>query len=131
MSCRYTLKTVEKLIWTFLFFFGLKGTLVAVAEAIDVDDPKEGDNAKLIYSLDKNVIDEETGEAIFVVDPSTGEIRTSLCCLDREKTHNYNIQVVASDGGGLKGILFSYQWRHPSLSELTPIIFNMELTHLS
>ena len=84
-------------------FTTILGTLVAVAKAIDVDDPEEGDNAKLTYSLDKNVIDEETGEAIFIVDSSSGEIRTSLCCLDREKTHHYNIQVVASDGGGLKG----------------------------
>ena len=69
-----------------------------------MDDPEEGDNAKLTYSLDKNVIDENTGEAIFSVDPHTGVITTALCCLDREKTHFYNIQVVASDGGGLKGM---------------------------
>ena len=30
-------------------------------------------------------------------------IKTAVCCLDREKTPDYSIQVVAMDGGGLKG----------------------------
>ncbi|ROT83884.1 hypothetical protein C7M84_022934, partial [Penaeus vannamei] len=42
------------------------------------------------------------GWPIFTIDPNTGRITTALCCLDREKTPTYAIQVVASDGGGLK-----------------------------
>ena len=45
--------------------------------------------------------------------------------------------LVISHLGKCVGDLFSYKWyncyviwKHPSLSELTPIIFNMELTHL-
>ncbi|XP_076057185.1 putative neural-cadherin 2 [Oratosquilla oratoria] len=30
-------------------------------------------------------------------------VTTAMCCLDREKTQSYAIQVVATDGGGLKG----------------------------
>ena len=33
----------------------------------------------------------------------THRIFTALCCLDREKTPAYQMQVVATDGGGLKG----------------------------
>lgn len=33
----------------------------------------------------------------------TGILTTALCCLDRETTPEYRIQIVASDGGGLKG----------------------------
>ncbi|KAG7163819.1 Neural-cadherin-like 11, partial [Homarus americanus] len=76
---------------------------VAVISAWDADDTSEGTNARLSYSIEKNVIDERTGEAIFAVHPETGLVRTALCCLDRETTPEYFIQVVASDGGGLKG----------------------------
>ena len=81
----------------------LTGTLVAVVSANDYDDPKEANNAKLTYSLEKNVIDEATGHAIFEVDSNSGEITTAVCCLDRENTNHYTLQVVATDGGGLKG----------------------------
>ncbi|XP_069945504.1 putative neural-cadherin 2 isoform X2 [Cherax quadricarinatus] len=76
---------------------------VGVISAWDADDTSEGTNARLTYSIEKNVIHERTGEAIFTVDPQSGLIRTALCCLDREATPEYHIQVVASDGGGLKG----------------------------
>lgn len=76
---------------------------MGVIAAWDADDTSEGTNAKLIYSIEKNVIHERTGEAIFRVNPETGLIQTALCCLDRETTPEYNIQVVATDGGGLKG----------------------------
>ena len=72
-------------------------------KADDNDDPDEGLNAQLTYSLEKNVVDEKTGEAIFAIDYETGDIRTALCCLDREKTNQYALHVVATDGGGLKG----------------------------
>ncbi|XP_063588682.1 putative neural-cadherin 2 [Penaeus indicus] len=76
---------------------------VAVISAWDADDHAEGTNARLTYSIEKNVIHERSGEAIFIVHPHTGLIRTALCCLDRETTPEYTIQVVATDGGGLKG----------------------------
>lgn len=73
--------------------------------AVDYDDPEEGLNAVLHYSIEKNVIEEDTGRPIFKIDPDSGIITTAICCLDREKTPDYLIQVVAMDGGGLKGIL--------------------------
>ncbi|XP_071534605.1 putative neural-cadherin 2 isoform X2 [Panulirus ornatus] len=80
-----------------------QGMLVAQVSARDNDDPLEGHNARLVYSLEKNVIDEASGRPIFAVDSGQGVITTALCCLDREKTQRYAIQVVATDGGGLKG----------------------------
>ncbi|XP_045129934.1 putative neural-cadherin 2 isoform X2 [Portunus trituberculatus] len=80
-----------------------KGTVVARMVATDPDDPREGNNARLVYSLEKNVIDESSGSPIFAIDSELGVITTALCCLDREKTQRYVIQVVATDGGGLKG----------------------------
>ncbi|XP_077285553.1 cadherin-N2 [Arctopsyche grandis] len=82
---------------------GTAGTIVMIMSAVDYDDPGEGNNAKLIYSIEKNVIEEESGIPIFEIDPHTGVIKTAVCCLDREKTPDYTIQVVAVDGGGLKG----------------------------
>nr|XP_045618163.1 putative neural-cadherin 2 [Procambarus clarkii] len=80
-----------------------KGTVVAQMVATDHDDPDEGHNARLVYSLEKNVIDESSGSPIFSIDSQLGLITTALCCLDREKTQRYTVQVVATDGGGLKG----------------------------
>ncbi|KAG7158560.1 Neural-cadherin-like 24, partial [Homarus americanus] len=74
-----------------------------LGNAEDNDDPLEGHNAQLLYSLEKNAIDESTGSPIFAVDSQRGVITTAVCCLDREKTQHYAIQVVATDGGGLKG----------------------------
>ena len=76
--------------------------------AIDYDDVEEGNNAKLTYSIEKNVIDENTGTPIFEIEETTGVIKTAVCCLDREKTPDYSIQVVAMDGGGLKGTARSW-----------------------
>ncbi|KAK4314242.1 hypothetical protein Pmani_014396 [Petrolisthes manimaculis] len=80
-----------------------QGSLVVQLEAIDHDDPLEGHNARVVYSLEKNVIDETTGNPIFTIDSERGIITTSVCCMDREKTQRYALQVVATDGGGLKG----------------------------
>ncbi|CAL4064457.1 unnamed protein product, partial [Meganyctiphanes norvegica] len=77
---------------------------VVVVAAWDADDAEEGSNARLTYTIEKNVIEERSGASIFQVDPQSGLIRTALCCLDRETTPEYHIQVVATDGGGLKGI---------------------------
>ncbi|XP_066957970.1 putative neural-cadherin 2 isoform X2 [Macrobrachium rosenbergii] len=76
---------------------------VAVVSAWDADDEAEGTNALISYSIEKNVIEERSGQAIFAVHPETGLVRTAICCLDRETTPEYHIQVVAVDGGGLKG----------------------------
>ncbi|KAK3853053.1 hypothetical protein Pcinc_040388, partial [Petrolisthes cinctipes] len=80
-----------------------QGSSVALVVAQDNDDPGEGNNARLVYSLEKNVIDEASGKPIFSVDSNTGLVTTALCCLDREKTPKYTLQLVATDGGGLKG----------------------------
>ncbi|XP_042237522.1 putative neural-cadherin 2 isoform X2 [Homarus americanus] len=82
---------------------GREGSEVTTVVATDYDDPLESTNAILTYSVEKNVIDEHTGQPIFTIDAHTGRIKTALCCLDRERTPFYAIQVVASDGGGLKG----------------------------
>ncbi|XP_073827120.1 neural cadherin isoform X1 [Musca autumnalis] len=82
---------------------GTAGMVVMTMTAVDYDDPNEGSNAKLVYSIEKNVIEEETGSPIFEIEPDTGVIKTAVCCLDRERTPDYSIQVVAMDGGGLKG----------------------------
>ena len=77
--------------------------VVMTMTAVDYDDPNEGTNAKLTYSIEKNVIDENTGMPIFEIESETGVIKTAVPGLDREKTPDYSIQVVAMDGGGLKG----------------------------
>ncbi|GLH00437.1 Neural-cadherin [Gryllus bimaculatus] len=82
---------------------GTAGMVVMTMTAVDYDDPSEGSNARLIYSIEKNVIEEETGSPIFEIESETGVIKTAVCCLDRERTPDYSIQVVAMDGGGLKG----------------------------
>ncbi|XP_076297147.1 neural-cadherin isoform X1 [Lasioglossum baleicum] len=82
---------------------GTAGMVVMTMTAVDYDDPNESTNAKLVYSIEKNVIEEETGSPIFEIEPETGVIKTAVCCLDRERTPDYSIQVVAVDGGGLKG----------------------------
>ncbi|XP_064116623.1 putative neural-cadherin 2 [Macrobrachium nipponense] len=76
---------------------------VVEVSAWDADDATEGTNARITYAIEKNVIHDKTGEAIFSVDPHSGLVTTALCCLDRETTPEYHIQVVAADGGGLKG----------------------------
>lgn len=80
--------------------------------ARDNDDPGEGNNARLVYSLEKNVIDEASGKPIFSVDSDTGLVTTALCCLDREKTPKYTLQLVATDGGGLKGRSHTHTHRY-------------------
>ncbi|KAG8328870.1 hypothetical protein J6590_099717 [Homalodisca vitripennis] len=70
--------------------------------AENYDDPEEGGNADIVYTIEKNEVEEETGLLIFEIDSSTGAVRTTVCCLDRERTPDYVIQVVAVDGGGLK-----------------------------
>ncbi|XP_068233350.1 neural-cadherin-like [Palaemon carinicauda] len=82
---------------------GVYGQEVVTMKADDYDDPNENENARLTYSIEKNAIDENTARPLFMIEPDTGVVRTAVCCLDREKTPEYSIQVVAMDGGGLKG----------------------------
>lgn len=77
--------------------------VVGTVTAFDADDVTLGTNALLAYSLEKNVVEEHTGERLFKINSTSGEIRTALCCLDREVTSLYRLQVVATDGGGLQG----------------------------
>ncbi|XP_049764500.1 neural-cadherin-like, partial [Schistocerca cancellata] len=79
------------------------GTIILNVTAVDNDDPYEGSNARVRYSIEKNAVDEDTDSAIFKIDVDTGEVSTAICCLDRERTPGYSIQVVATDGGGLQG----------------------------
>lgn len=76
---------------------------MASVAAWDADDTFEGTNARVTYSILRNARHERTGEAIFSIHPDTGLVRTAVCCLDRETTTQYQIQVVATDGGGLQG----------------------------
>ncbi|CAH1131679.1 unnamed protein product [Ceutorhynchus assimilis] len=82
---------------------GTDDIMIMTMAAVDYDDPLDGVNAKLIYSIEKNVIEEDSGTPIFKIGSETGVLRTAVCCLDRERTPDYSIQVVAIDGGGLKG----------------------------
>lgn len=86
-----------------LLIIYIAGTSVAVITAEDADDPNEGGNAKIGYSLLKNVIDDAAGLFIFSVNRSTGLVETRLCCLDREHTTSYDLLLAATDGGGLQG----------------------------
>ena len=72
---------------------GTAGMVVMTMTAIDYYDLEEGTNAKLKYSIEENVIDENTGTTIFEIEEDTGVIKTAVCCLDREKTPDYSIQV--------------------------------------
>lgn len=76
---------------------------MAKLSAYDADDEKAGTNALLTYSIEKNVVDDETGQPLFSIGSEDGELKTAVCCLDRETTPEYYLQIVASDGGGLKG----------------------------
>ncbi|XP_067135660.1 neural-cadherin-like isoform X2 [Centruroides vittatus] len=81
---------------------GTAGMTVMTMTATDYDDPNEGSNARLKYSIEQNQVN-ENGELIFTIDEETGVISTAVCCLDRETNPEYTIKVVAMDGGGLKG----------------------------
>ena len=48
------------------------GSEVIQVGATDYDDVNEGDHAVLHYTLEKNVIDQKTGRAIFSINSTTG-----------------------------------------------------------
>ena len=71
---------------------GTAGMTVMTMTATDYDDPMEGTNAKLTYSIEQNQVN-ENGELIFAIDEETGVISTAVCCLDRETNPEYTIKV--------------------------------------
>lgn len=71
---------------------GTAGMTVMTMTATDYDDPTEGANAKLTYSIEQNQVN-ENGELIFAIDEETGVISTAVCCLDRETNPEYTIKV--------------------------------------
>lgn len=81
---------------------GTAGMTVMTMTATDYDDPTEGNNAKLKYTIEQNQVN-ENHELIFAIDSDTGVITTAVCCLNREVISEYTIKVVATDGGGLQG----------------------------
>ncbi|XP_047634807.1 protocadherin beta-5-like [Phacochoerus africanus] len=70
-------------------------TLVAAVSARDLD---AGTNGNVAYALFQG--DEVTQP--FVIDELTGEIRLKRA-LDFEETQKYNVEITATDGGGLSG----------------------------
>lgn len=77
-------------------------TSVMEMRAMDLDDPNEGKNAMLTYSIIKNVRN-EINLNLFSINASTGTIYTVLRSLDREAEERYLVVVEARDGGGLAG----------------------------
>ena len=73
--------------------------MITTVEAKDYDTY---DNARIKYSIVSNAIDSKSGSPVFKIDEVTGEIKTNVCCLDREEIDTYSIIVQAKDGGGLK-----------------------------
>lgn len=77
-------------------------TSVMEMRAMDLDDPNEGTNAILTYSIVKNVKN-GINLNLFSINASTGTIYTVLRSLDREQEQKYLVVVEARDGGGLTG----------------------------
>ena len=65
-------------------------------------DPDAGLNGTVIYEIDRfgNPPTDPSGEPLFKINPATGLIQTSLAdALDREKTAQYFVPIVAKDRG--------------------------------
>uniref|UniRef100_A0A3B4A5H9 Cadherin domain-containing protein n=1 Tax=Periophthalmus magnuspinnatus TaxID=409849 RepID=A0A3B4A5H9_9GOBI len=77
-------------------------TSVMEMRAMDLDDPNEGTNAALTYSIVQNVKN-EINLNLFAINTSTGTISTVLRSLDREQQQRLLVVVEARDGGGLRG----------------------------
>lgn len=82
------------------------GIKVMKLTATDYDSPETNGNGLIRYSIEMNRVDKH-GNLIFVIDESSGQLSTAVCCLDRETTSQYVIKVVATDGGGKKGSTFA------------------------
>lgn len=77
-------------------------TSIMEMHAMDLDDPNEGRNAMLTYSIIKNIRN-EINLNLFSINATTGTIYTVLRSLDRETEDKYLVVVEARDGGGLSG----------------------------
>lgn len=70
---------------------------------VHANDADEGANAHVVYSIERNQVDDFSRRPLFAIHSDTGWISTGPgCCLDRERRDNYSIQVAATDGGRLK-----------------------------
>ncbi|KAG8521176.1 Cadherin-19 [Galemys pyrenaicus] len=74
-----------------------EGSFVIQVTASDADDPASGNNARLLYSLQR-------GQPYFSVEPTTGVIRISSK-MDRELQDEYLVIIQAKDMIGLPGAL--------------------------
>uniref|UniRef100_A0A3Q4GFW3 Cadherin domain-containing protein n=1 Tax=Neolamprologus brichardi TaxID=32507 RepID=A0A3Q4GFW3_NEOBR len=72
----------------------LKGTVVATVTASDAD---QGSNSKIIYSI-TNAADDDT--RIFEINEENGNV-VLIGTIDFEKSRNYQINLLATDEGGL------------------------------
>ncbi|XP_059850094.1 neural-cadherin [Hypanus sabinus] len=77
-------------------------TSIMEMTATDLDDPKAGKNAILMYRIIQNVRN-DINLNLFSINPSTGTVYTVLGSLDREKEDRYLVVVEARDGEGLTG----------------------------
>ncbi|XP_034729522.1 neural-cadherin [Etheostoma cragini] len=98
--------------------------------AMDLDDPNEGENAMLTYSIIKNVRN-QINLNLFSINANTGTIYTVLRSLDREAEDRYLVVVEARDGGGLAGtgtatIMISDVNDHPPV--FTQKIYTAQIT---
>lgn len=81
---------------------GVPNQAVMTMQAIDYDDPNEGSNAKLRYSIQQNRVNDQN-ELIFRIDEETGVIYTNQGDLDRETNPEYTLKITVSDGGSQTG----------------------------
>lgn len=51
------------------------------------------------------------------MDSLSGNISTALCCLDREHNTRYMLQLAATDGGGLQGMLYGNKYSFIKIQE--------------
>ncbi|XP_064628041.1 protocadherin Fat 4-like [Lineus longissimus] len=65
-----------------------------IAGTVTATDADEGSNAKIEYRFNT-----KWAQNFFSIDPSSGEIKTTVDTLDREKLQNYEFLVVAQDQG--------------------------------
>lgn len=105
-------------------------TSVMEMRAMDLDDPNEGRNALLTYSIIKNIRN-EINLNLFSINATTGTIYTVLRSLDREAEERYLVVVEARDGGGLMGtgtatIMISDVNDHPPV--FTQRVYNAQVS---
>ncbi|XP_061573337.1 neural-cadherin, partial [Cololabis saira] len=105
-------------------------TSIMEMRAMDLDDPNEGRNAMLTYSIIKNIRN-EINLNLFAINSTTGTIYTVLRSLDRETEGRYLVVVEARDGGGLSGtgtatILVSDVNDHPPV--FTQRVYSTQVT---